>query len=111
MQTTSVIDRIPLEQVMDKNAPYYKDRRTIVKNVNFGTFFGLYPKGLQKTLKFKAGLVVSLEECERIIRNLKIGYLGLVRWQEGTKTCAEFREYTETWLGRRRLCRKPNPWL
>lgn len=101
-QTTSVIYRIPLEQALDKNATEYKERRTIAKNCNFGTFFGLYPKGLQKTLKFKAGLDVSLPECEKIIHNIKIGYPGLTRWQEDTKKRAEFRKYTETWLGRRR---------
>lgn len=101
-QTTSVIYKIPLKQAKDKNAPEYKERRTIAKNCNFGTFFGLYPKGLQKTLKFKAGLDVSLDECDRIIRNLKSGYPRLSRWQEETKRRAEFRKYTETWLGRRR---------
>ena len=100
--TTAVIYRIPLEEAMDKNAPLYKERRTISKNCNFGTFFGLFPRGLQKTLKFKAGLDVSLDECERIIRNLKAGYPRLSRWQEEVKSRAKFRQYTETWLGRRR---------
>jgi DNA polymerase-1 len=79
-----------------------KEQRTIAKNVNFGTFFGLFPKGLQKTLKFKAGLNTPLSECEKIIANLKAGYPSLARWQEEVKTCAGFRRYTETWLGRRR---------
>jgi DNA polymerase-1 len=100
--TTAVIYKIPVEQSADKNAPDYKERRTIAKNCNFGTFFGLFPKGLQKTLKFKAGLDVSLAECENIIRNLKMGYPRLQRWQEEIKTRAKFRKYTETWLGRRR---------
>lgn len=100
--TTSVIYHIPLSEAMDKNAPQYKGRRTIAKNCNFGTFFGLFPKGLQKTLKFKAGLDVSISDCESIIRNLKIGYPRLSRWQEETKKRAGFRKYTETWLGRRR---------
>lgn len=100
--TTAVIYKIPLEEASDKNVLNYKERRTIAKNCNFGTFFGLFPKGLQKTLKFKAGLDVSLAECETIIRNLKAGYPRLSRWQEETKKRAEFRKYTETWLGRRR---------
>jgi DNA polymerase-1 len=61
---------------------------------------------LQKTLKFKAGLDVSLEECENIIRNLKIGYPRIPRWQEEIKKRASFRKYTETWLGRRRNIQK-----
>lgn len=83
--TTAVIYRIPLEEASGKNHPQYKERRTIAKNCNFGTFFGLFPKGLQKTLKFKAGLTVSLEECETIILHLKIGYPRLERWREEVK--------------------------
>lgn len=100
--TTAVIYKIPLEEAADKNHPQYKERRTIAKNCNFGTFFGLFPKGLRKTLKFKAGLDISLSECETIIRNLKMGYPRLQRWQEEIKKRAGFRKYTETWLGRRR---------
>ncbi len=100
--TTSVIFNIPYDQAQDKHAENYKERRTIAKNVNFGTFYGLFPRGLQKTLKFKAGVDKSVSECEEIIRNLKAGYPGLVTWQEETKADAARRMYTETWLGRRR---------
>jgi DNA polymerase-1 len=79
-----------------------KEQRTIAKNVNFGTFFGLFPGGLQRTLKFKAGLDRSLVECEKIIANLKAGYPAIVRWQEETKKKAGLRRYSETYLGRRR---------
>jgi len=79
-----------------------KEQRTIAKNVNFGTFYGLFPRGLQRTLKFKAGQDVALEQCERIIANLKAGYPALARWQEETKAQAERTRYVETWLGRRR---------
>ena len=101
-QTTSVIYHIPVEQAADKGAAHYKERRTIAKNCNFGVFFGLFPKGLLKTLRFKAGLDTSLEECERIIANLKAGYPQLSRWQEAVKAQAAVRRYSETWLGRRR---------
>lgn len=101
-QTTSVIYRIPFGQAADKNAEYYKERRSIAKNCNFGVFYGLFPKGLQRNLKFKAGLDTPLPECERIIENLKAGYPRLARWQEETKKHAASRRYTETWLGRRR---------
>lgn len=101
-QTTSVIYHIPFEQATDKNAPHYKERRTIAKNCNFGVFFGLFAKGLQRTLKFKAGLDTSLDECGNIISNLKSGYPGLVNWQEEVKERVSFRKYTETHLGRRR---------
>ena len=79
-----------------------KEQRTIAKNVNFGTFFGLFPRGLQRTLKFKAGLDITLEQCERIISNLKAGYPKLAEWQEDTKAKAKSVRYSETFLGRRR---------
>jgi DNA polymerase I len=101
-QTTSVIYRIPFEEAADKNAPHYKERRTIAKNCNFGVFYGLFPAGLQRTLKFKAGLNPTLAECETIIQNLKAGYPGLARWQDEVKKRAATSCYTETWLGRRR---------
>ena len=101
-QTTSVIYRIPFEEAADKNAPHYKERRTIAKNCNFGVFYGLFPTGLQRTLKFKAGLNPTLSECETIIQNLKSGYPGLAKWQDEVKKRAAVSCYTETWLGRRR---------
>lgn len=100
--TTSVIFGVSYEEAQDKHGEGYKEHRTIAKNVNFGTFYGLFPSGLQKTLKFKAGVDKSLDECAEIIANLKRGYKGLVTWQEETKADARRRSYTETWLGRRR---------
>ena len=100
--TTSVIFSVPYEQAKDKDSENYKERRTIAKNVNFGTFYGLFPRGLQKTLRFKAGVDKSVQECEEIIRNLKAGYPALTTWQEETKAEAARRMYSETWLGRRR---------
>ena len=101
--TTSVIFNIPYEQAVDKHAENYKERRTIAKNVNFGTFYGLFPRGLQKTLKFKAGVEKTVEECDEIIQNLKAGYPALVTWQEETKADAMRKMYSETRLGRRRF--------
>lgn len=101
-KTTSVIFGVPYEQAHDKNSPNYKEHRTIAKNVNFGVFYGLFPRGLQKTLKFKADIDRSFEECSEMIENLKAGYPGLSVWQEEVKERASRRMYTETWLGRRR---------
>ena len=101
-QTTTVIYGIPLEKALDKNAPRYKERRAIAKNCNFGVFYGLFAAGLQRTLRFKAGLNISKADCEEIINNLKAGYPGLTRWQDETKKRASVTLYTETWLGRRR---------
>ncbi len=101
-QTTSVIFGIPYNQAVDKNTPDYKERRTIAKNVNFGVFYGLFARGLQRTLRFKAGLDKSQNDCEAIIENLKAGYPKLARWQELAKRAATARQYTQTFLGRRR---------
>lgn len=100
--TTSVIFGVSYEEAQDKHSENYKEHRTIAKNVNFGTFYGLFPRGLQKTLKFKAGVEKSVSECEEILFNLKHGYKGLTAWQEETKVDAARRMYSETWLGRRR---------
>lgn len=99
--TTSVIFGSTYEEATDKHNPFYKERRVIAKNVNFGIFYGLYPKGLQKTLKFKAGIDKSEEECANIIDSIKRGYRRLSIWQEETKAKAK-QGYAETRLGRRR---------
>ena len=100
--TTSVIFGCSYEEAQDKHNPLYKERRTIAKNVNFGTFYGLFPKGLQKTLKFKAGIEKTEQECRDIIENLKSGYRGLSTWQANTIAEAYRTTYSETYLGRRR---------
>ena len=101
-QTTSVIFGVSYEEAQDKHSADYKEHRTIAKNVNFGTFYGLFPRGLQRTLKFKAGIEKSVSECEEILESLKRGYKGLTTWQAETKAIAAKRMYSETWLGRRR---------
>ena len=58
--------------------------------------------GLQRTLRFKAGLNPTLTECESIIANLKAGYPKLAKWQEQEKRTAASTQYTQTHLGRRR---------
>lgn len=107
-ETTSVIYGIPFEKATDKNAMYYKERRSIAKNCNFGVFYGLFPKGLQKNLKVKAGMNITLERCEDIIENIKRGYPKLVKWQRETIRKARVKRYSETALGRRRYLRDIN---
>lgn len=100
--TTSVIFGVSYDEAQNKHAANYKEHRTIAKNVNFGTFYGLFPRGLQRTLKFKAGIEKTESECAEIINNLKNGYRGLTSWQEETKADAVRKMYSETWCGRRR---------
>lgn len=100
--TTSVIFGCSYDEAQDKHRAEFKEQRTIAKNVNFGTFYGLFPRGLQKTLKFKAGVEKTENECAEIINNLKAGYRGLTAWQTETKADAFRKIYSETWLGRRR---------
>jgi DNA polymerase-1 len=101
-QTTSVIYGIPYDQAVDKENPDYKERRTVAKGVNFGLFYGLFPRGLQRQLKYKAGLNPTFEECETILANIRAGYPNLSRWQEQTKRKASGCCYSQTFLGRRR---------
>ena len=84
-QTTAIIFGISYDEAANKDADGYKECRSIAKNVNFGVFYGLYPKGLQDTLKYKAGIDRSEEECRQIIYNLKAGYPGLAMWQQRAK--------------------------
>ena len=100
--TTSVIFGVSYDEAQNKHSENYKEHRTLAKNVNFGTFYGLFPCGLQRTLKFKAGIEKTEAECAEIINNLKAGYKGLTAWQEETKAEAARRLYSETSLGRRR---------
>ena len=100
--TTSVIFGISVDEAQDKDNPDYKERRTIAKNVNFGTFYGLFPRGLQRTLKFKAGLEKTEDQCAQIIANLKSGYPRLSEWQDETVKAARLKGYSETSFGRRR---------
>ena len=77
----------------------WKERRTIAKNVNFGVFYGLFARGLQRTLRFKAGLDKSLSDCEAIIANLKAGYPNLARWQEQAKQAAAVAAERKSQIG------------
>ncbi|MGG5460593.1 DNA polymerase [Clostridium sp. B9] len=100
--TTSIIYNIPLEEAMDKNHEEFKKRRTIAKNCNFGVFFGLFPRGLQKTLMYKGGINISERDCEKIIRSIKDGYPRLSTWQNNTKQIVGYRRYASSRTGRRR---------
>lgn len=100
--TTSVIYGISYEEAKDKSMPHYKERRSIAKNTNFGMAYSIFATGLQRTLKFKAGINKTKEECEEILENLKDGYPGLVKWQENTKYEAKRKVYIETKCGHRR---------
>ena len=102
-QTTSIIFGIGMDEASDKSLAEYKERRSIAKNVNFGILYGLYPKGLQKTLQTKAGIIKTLEECEAIINRIKDGYPNIVTWQEHTKIQACMNCYTDTIFGRKRF--------
>lgn len=103
--TTSIIYGISLEEALDKNSDDFKWRRTIAKNCNFGVFFGLFPKGLQKTLTFKGGIRVTESECYDIISNIKEGYPRLSIWQGNAKQLVRYRGYAMSRTGRRRYLR------
>ena len=101
-QTTSVIYNIPFDEAINKNAPHYKERRSIAKNCNFGVFYGLFPNGLMRNLK-KSGIEKTKQECTDIIESLKCGYPKLAEWQKNTKQDASNCGCSETAFGRRRI--------
>lgn len=101
-QTTAAIYNIPLAEARDKTHPDYKLRRTVAKNINFGIFYGLYPKGLQRILKLKADLTLGIEACEAMIFNIHLAYPGLALWQFRVKEAAGYVETVDSALGRRR---------
>jgi len=101
-QTTAAIYNIPLSEARDKTHPDYKLRRTVAKNINFGIFYGLYPKGLQRILKLKADLTLGIEACEAMIFNIHLAYPGLSPWQFMVKETAGYFETVDSALGRRR---------
>lgn len=100
--TTSIIYNISLEEALDKSNKDYKKRRTIAKNCNFGVFFGLYKKGLQRNLFYKGGVDIEEEGCEKIINSIKNGYPNLSTWQRDAIHFAENRGYASSRAGRRR---------
>lgn len=100
--TTAGVYGITPEEAGDKSHPLYKERRSVAKNINFGIFYGLYPKGLQRILKLKAGLSLSLEACEAMIFNIHLAYPGLAPWQRGVIRQAAYHEKMGTALGRQR---------
>ena len=107
-QTTAVIFGGTAKEAQDKTNPNFKEHRTIAKNCNFGVFFGLFAKGLQRTLKFKGGVDKSIAECEEIIRNLKMGYPQLTVWQKDVIAKAKADKFSETAFGRRRYLKGIN---
>ena len=100
--TTSILYGVSYDEARNKHAPHYKERRSIAKNVNFGVFYGLYPHGLWRTLKFNAGINRTEKECAQIIDSIKRGYKKLSLWQHTAKYEAARNGYAETRLGRRR---------
>ena len=80
-QTTSVIYNIPFDEAINKNAPHYKERRSVAKNCNFGVFYGLFPNGLMRNLK-KAGIEKTKQECTDIIESLMLIRLYLKQRKE-----------------------------
>jgi DNA polymerase-1 len=100
--TTAAVYGISLEEALDKSHPAYKQRRTVAKNINFGIFYGLYPRGLKGLLKQKAGIDKTLGECEEMIASIHRAYPGLAPWQSQVIREATLKKTVATALGRRR---------
>ena len=100
--TTAAVYGITLSEARDKSHPDYKERRAVAKNINFGIFYGLYPRGLKRILAQKAGIDRSEAQCAAMIAAIHQAYPKLAAWQDEVKWNARYRETVDTALGRRR---------
>ena len=65
-------------------------------------FFGLFSKGMQRNLKFKAGIEMTVDECQRIIDNIFSGYKRIPIWQRTTINKGKDAGVSRTMSGRTR---------
>jgi uracil-DNA glycosylase family 4 len=104
-ETCSKIYGIPIEQV-DKASTEYM----MTKNITFGIVYLISPQGLHSQL-VERGLTITLDECEKWIKEWYKIYEGVYNFQEAVKSEARMVGYVVSPLGRRRYTggsRSPN---
>jgi DNA polymerase-1 len=96
-QTASVVLQKPIKDVTNE------DRQT-AKAVNFGLIFGQQAAGLVEYARAKYGVILSLEQAEKIRRKFFKHYIGLAAWHRLAWLRAPFvLEGRTSPLNRRRL--------
>jgi len=71
------------------------------KRVNFGSLYGGGPPALQSTLR-KDGVFVTIEECQKFLKDFFKGYPGLDAGMKRTREFCMKNGYLESFTGRRR---------
>ena len=77
--------------------------RTLAKNINFGSLYGLGGNGLQRYLAGANPPVhVGIREAVDIVHGIRSAYPGYMEWCENLKESVLTHGYAETLLGRRK---------
>jgi DNA polymerase-1 len=79
-----------------------KNDRVAFKEVNFGIFYGMSAKRLQRTLRVKAGIRKTIEECQDYINAWFAKYSKAKEWLDKTKLFAVSHKYVTMPLGQKR---------
>jgi len=79
-----------------------KNDRVAFKEVNFGIFYGMSAKRLQRTLRVKAGIRKNLDECQEYIDAWFAKYSKAKEWLDKTKLFAVSHKYVSMPLGQKR---------
>jgi DNA polymerase I-like protein with 3'-5' exonuclease and polymerase domains len=85
---------VPIEEVT-------KDQRTAAKKIQFGIVYQESAKGLSEDLRAE-GINMSVEECEKFIRNYFKRFPNVEKWVRDIKRFAKRNKYVKTLTGRRR---------
>ena len=84
-------------------APNGMNLRTLAKNVNFGSLYGLSGGGLMRYLAGTSPPIhVSLKEAVDIVNGIRSTYPGYMAWVDGVKAFVREHGYAETLQGRRK---------
>lgn len=90
------------------------NNRKVSKTINFSVVYGTGPEKYMETLRYKAGVVRTLEECKADIEGWYGLYSGIRPWKAGIISQALTQGYIRTRSGRKRhlfLLKDPNiPW-
>ncbi|WP_350373046.1 DNA polymerase [Methylobacterium oxalidis] len=68
-------------EAFDPANPVHKEARQKAKAVNFGVVYGSGPGGLREFARDAYGVVMSLDEAQRVIDRFLTTYPGVARWQ------------------------------
>lgn len=84
-------------------SPEGMNLRTLAKNINFGSLYGLSGGGLKRYLaSADPPIHISLQEAVEIVEGIRRTYPGYMAWVDGVKAFVREHGYAETMMGRRK---------